>query len=68
MNGLHVIYQWAKTPEALVHSLLFANLATRGSTVAAQYIFRYAFITIALWVPSVVKTTARKLPSTRFPV
>ncbi|KAI0292715.1 hypothetical protein BC826DRAFT_1092011 [Russula brevipes] len=40
MNGLHGIYQWTKTPEAL-------------------FVFRYVFITIALWVPAVIKTTAQ---------
>jgi len=39
MNGLHVIYQWTKTPEAV-------------------FIFRYTFLSIALWVPSVVRRTA----------
>ena len=68
MNGLHVIYQWAKTPEALVYSLMFANLATRDSTVPAQFIFRYVFLTIALWVPAVVRRTARKLPSAPLPI
>jgi len=68
MSGLHVIYQWTKTPEALVYSLIFANLTTRDSTVAAQFIFRYVFVTIALWVPAVVRRTARKLPSALLPV
>ncbi|KAI0300497.1 hypothetical protein B0F90DRAFT_1723438 [Multifurca ochricompacta] len=39
MSGLHVVYRWTKTPEAL-------------------FVFRYVFISIALWVPSVVKSTA----------
>lgn len=39
MNGLHIIYKWTKTPEAL-------------------FIFRYVFLSIALWVPAVVKRTA----------
>jgi hypothetical protein len=68
MNGLHVIYKWGKTPEALVYSLMFANLATRDSTVAAQFIFRYVFLSIALWVPAVVKSSARKLPLAPLPV
>lgn len=34
--------------------------------MAVQFIFRYVFLTIALWVPSVVGKTARKLPWTRF--
>ena len=68
MNGLHAIYQWSKTPEALVYSLMFANLAIGDSTVAAQFIFRYVFVSIALWVPAVVRRTARKLPSAPLPV
>jgi hypothetical protein len=68
MNGLHVIYQWTKTPEALVYSLMFANLTTRDSTVAVQFIFRYVFVSIALWVPAVVRRTARKFPSVPLPV
>ena len=68
MNGLHVIYQWTKTPEALVYSFMFANLATRDSMVVAQFIFRYVFLSIALWVPAVVRRTARKLPSAPRPV
>ena len=67
-NGLHVIYQWTKTPEALVYSLMFANLATRDSTAAAQFIFRYTFLSIALWVPAVIRRSARKLPSVPLPV
>jgi hypothetical protein len=50
------------------NSLMFANLATRDSTVAAQFIFRYVFLSIALWVPAVVRRTARKLPSAPLPV
>jgi hypothetical protein len=68
MSGLHVLYQWTKTPEALVCSLMFTNLETRDSTVAAQFIFRYVFLSIALWVPSVVRRTARKIPSVPLPV
>ncbi len=64
MNGLHVIYQWTKTPEALVYLFVFANLEIRDLSVAAQFVFRYVFITIALWVPAVVRRTARKLFST----
>ena len=48
--------------------LMFANLATRDSTVAAQFIFRYVFISIALWVPAVVRRTARNFPTAPFPV
>ncbi|KAI9512000.1 hypothetical protein F5148DRAFT_157072 [Russula earlei] len=39
MSGIHVIYQWTKTPEAL-------------------FIFRYVFLSIALWIPAVVRRTA----------
>ncbi|KAI0002456.1 hypothetical protein BJV74DRAFT_815934 [Russula compacta] len=39
MNGLHVIYHWTKTPEAL-------------------FIFRYVFLSVALWVPAVIRKTA----------
>jgi hypothetical protein len=39
MEGLHVIYQWTKTPKAL-------------------FVFRYVFLSVALWLPSVIKTTA----------
>ena len=67
MNGLHVVKQWIQTPEALVYSLLFANLVTRDSMWDAQFIFRYVFVSIALWVPSVVRKTARKFPQACFP-
>jgi hypothetical protein len=30
MNGLHVIYQWTKTPEAQVYSLLFCESSNQG--------------------------------------
>ncbi|KAI0266395.1 hypothetical protein BC834DRAFT_969434 [Gloeopeniophorella convolvens] len=39
MSGLHAMYQWTGTPEAL-------------------FVFRYVFVSIALWVPAVVKSTA----------
>jgi hypothetical protein len=39
MNGLHVVYKWTQTPEAL-------------------FIFRYVFVSVALWVPAVVRRTA----------
>ena len=42
--------------------LMFANISIRDSMVAAQFIFRYVFLSIALWVPAVVGRTARKLP------
>jgi hypothetical protein len=60
LNGLHLFYHWTKTPEAVVRPTLFVNLIMKDSTIAAQFIFRYVFITVALWVPAVVKTTARK--------
>jgi hypothetical protein len=34
----------------------------------AQFIFRYVFVSIALWVPAVVRRTARELPSAPLPV
>lgn len=39
MGGLHVIYQWTKTPEAL-------------------FVFRYVFLSVALWLPAVIRNTA----------
>jgi hypothetical protein len=65
MEGLHVIYQWTKTPKALVHSHLDPALGINGLTIAAQFVFRYVFLSVALWLPSVIKTTARKFSSTR---
>ena len=47
---------------------MFTNLATRDSSVAVQFIFRYVFVSIALWVPAVVRRTARKLPSAHLPI
>lgn len=65
MGGLHVIYQWTKTPEALVHSHLDPVLGVSGLTIAAQFVFRYVFLSVALWLPAVIRNTARKFPSTR---
>ncbi|KAI9465778.1 hypothetical protein BJY52DRAFT_1376562 [Lactarius psammicola] len=39
MGGLHAIYQWTKTPEAL-------------------FVFRYVFLSVALWLPAVIRNTA----------
>ncbi|KAI0826576.1 hypothetical protein BC628DRAFT_1419081 [Trametes gibbosa] len=45
-GSIHVLFKWAKTPEAL-------------------FAFRYVFLTIALWIPSVVKTSAHLAYSER---
>ncbi|KAI9441300.1 hypothetical protein H4582DRAFT_1367483 [Lactarius indigo] len=39
MGGIHFIYQWTKTPEAM-------------------FVFRYVFLSVALWLPSVIRNTA----------
>jgi hypothetical protein len=42
--------------------------SNRDSTAAAKFIFRYVFISVALWVPAVVRRTSRKLPSAPLPL
>ena len=64
MEGLHVVYQWTKTPKALVHSHSDPTLRVSGLTIAAQFVFRYVFLSVLLWLPSVIRHTSRKLPST----
>jgi hypothetical protein len=36
-----------------------------GLTIASQFVFRYVFLSVALWLPSVIRKTARKFSSMR---
>ena len=57
MNGIHRAWVWAQTPEALVSSCLI-SCAISFTNHAMQFAFKMVFITIALWVPSVCRSSA----------
>jgi hypothetical protein len=54
MHGIHKLYQWAGTAEAVVRPSAYKLLE------AQQFIFKYVLISIALWLPAVFKHSARK--------
>ncbi|KAH9050166.1 hypothetical protein EDB84DRAFT_1623276 [Lactarius hengduanensis] len=57
MGGIHFIYQWTKTPEALVHSHFDPACGVNGLTIATQFVFRYVFLSVALWALIMAQTT-----------
>lgn len=59
MNGIHSAWLWAQTPEALV-SPCSGSCAISSTNRGAQFAFKMVFITIALWIPSVCRSSARE--------
>ncbi|KAH9042560.1 hypothetical protein EDB85DRAFT_1915639 [Lactarius pseudohatsudake] len=57
MGGIHFVYQWTKTPEALVQSHFDPACGVNGLTIATQFVFRYVFLSVALWALIMAQTT-----------
>ena len=55
MDRIHNVYKWSKTPEAVVSK--FTNAAKNVISVI-QFGFKYATITVLLWLPAVVRSSA----------
>ncbi len=55
MHYISAVYRWMETPEAIVRFIL-AELAI--DSLILQFAFKYIFISIALWIPCVVRSSA----------
>ena len=58
MDRLHKLWIWARTAEALVRVPLALCFSLKSHRVLMQFTFKYVILTIALWLPAVVKSSA----------